>query len=193
MAAMQPVFDSLMAEARREAAALVDAATSEAARIAEVAAAARDDRRRSEIARQEAPTRSSTSERLARTRREAAARILRARHAMVDRVLCLAVDRSSRDPRLLGPGVGQRLAAEALQFFDAGEKLELRCNPALAPSLRELLGARLESVVMDGAMSPGVVLSSAGGRLEVANTIASRIDQMRDHLAAEIVAGAELP
>jgi vacuolar-type H+-ATPase subunit E/Vma4 len=193
MTPMQPVFDSLMAEADREAAALVEAATAEAVLITESAAVELEDRRRSVIARQESPARALAGERLAEARREAAARILHARHSLVERVLRLAVDRSSRDPELLGPAVVTRLAGEALPFFDRGERLELRCHPASALALREMLGSRLESVVTDGAMSPGVILRSAGGRLEVGNTIASRVDQVRDRMAAEIIARVELP
>jgi vacuolar-type H+-ATPase subunit E/Vma4 len=124
---------------------------------------------------------------LAQARHQARARELEARYAQIARIFARS--------RTLIPEVAQsevyvaavpQYVDEALSFLD-GLRPRVRCHTAFAPIVQTAISMHPgAALIIDDAVSPGIVAAAADGSVSVDNTLAARLDRARLWLTIEL-------
>jgi vacuolar-type H+-ATPase subunit E/Vma4 len=186
---MQPVFESLRAEAEREAQALREEARAEAERILASAREHVAARRHAEIVAEEVEPRRKAARSLAAARRDGAVNILQGRRRLTDHVLQLASSRYA-DGNPLPREALAHLVRDALAYLPP-TTVRVSCHPDSVDAVRALIaGHPAAAVAGDSSLSAGVRIAAADGSVLVDNTLATRIQQRRDELSAMVVRAA---
>lgn len=181
---------SLEEEGRGRIAALEAEAAGEAERLRAEAEAATARRRAERLGRAEQELRGEARARIAAAVREERRRTLEARAELLERVFERAAELLAG--ALAAPGAAAWLearAAEALSLLPAGPA-RVSASPGVAPALEALLADRADvGVETDPELAAGFRVGSGEGGVSVDVTAPSLIDQARATQAAEIVRG----
>jgi vacuolar-type H+-ATPase subunit E/Vma4 len=189
--ALDDLIAVLDAEARGRAATWVEGARREAATLVDGAARRRDRTRAEALAAAEAAERTELGDLLGEARRRAALAILTSRERALDRIFEAAARAAgeamaSEEYRRALPA----LLAAALDFARPGPGVRVRCAPVLADALRGFAGEgglRADAVEVDPAVGAGFEVTSADGRLTVAERLDERLARLRPGLAIAVV------
>jgi vacuolar-type H+-ATPase subunit E/Vma4 len=185
--AIEDLLAALESEAAREREALLAEARAEVERLRADAADRAARRRREIVGPRERALREQAEVALVEGRRQARAEVLEARRRLVERVLATLTARLN--DVVSGPGYRSVLPThveEALAFA-GDEPCAIRCPPAIAAVVRDVVASRPGvAVVEDPGAPPGITLEARDGALLVDNTLAGRLERLAPRIALEV-------
>jgi vacuolar-type H+-ATPase subunit E/Vma4 len=183
---LSELLTALEREAAASAADEVQRARAEAERLRLVTMGEKTARAQQRVAEHARALRTQAEVRLVEARRKAEARVLAARRELLDRVFegALALEGEVRG------WTSYRTALECdvrtLLAIASGEKVTLLCPPADLSCIVAAAGAGAEVEALP-AMTTGVRLRSADGRLEMDRSLSARLAAARATLAIRVV------
>ena len=187
------MIDALLATLEREAETEISRVRDDArARAAELIAAAEQRialRREQTLAQRTAAARAEHERALAATRAAARAQVLAARAALLDRLFArLRADLPAvAATAAYRAGLARQL--EQLRSFAGDRPITVRCNPALAATLRHVIRTNGRWPIRpDSHIAAGFRLTTADGTLEIDATLEDRLERLRPQLALEALA-----
>lgn len=190
--ALEHLVEVLQHQAEAEAAAILEAARTEAddlRRRSEADLAARREALRLTL---EADRRSAVEVALASARHSARREVLEARERLLERVFDAA--RAQFPEALNRPEYHAALPDQIAEAFECLGKREgtLRCHPAIHQELERLIGARAGvRLVSDPVIGPGFKLHSQDGAVEVDGTLNDRLLRLATRIAVQVFAKLE--
>ncbi len=191
--ALADLIAALEADVERQAADILAAGRAEAERIRQTTADALARRRAERLAQHEQQSRHALARQLTQAEARLRGELLAAREALLTSVLAGA---RTQLAGLQKGEVYQRLLADelldALSYADPHGAV-VRCPPALAAPARAALNSGHESVMVeeDAAMGAGFRVIAEGGRVEVDQTLETRLRRLEPRLRIEIVQRVE--
>ena len=191
------MIDALLATLAREAETEISRVLDDArARAAEIVAAAEQRialRREQTLEQRTATTRAEHERALATTRVAARAQVLTARGALLDRLFDRLRAELPAVARSAAYRAGLPRQLEHLKTFAGNRSVAVSCNPALAPTLRNVVktNGRLP-IRADSEIAAGFRLTTADGTLEIDATLENRLERLRPQLALEALAALSI-
>jgi vacuolar-type H+-ATPase subunit E/Vma4 len=178
--------------AEAQAAAELEEARAESARVTAAAEAEAAVRRTEYLAQKERECWAEVQVVLVAARREASRAVLTAQARLLDQIFAAAAGRLSAAMKTKAFRIALPAhVREALAYID-GLSVVIRCPSAIADAvLAATAGGDNVRVEVDDGSPPGVVVSSTDGSVSIDNTLPARITRLRPDLAVEIMKGIE--